>query len=63
DYLAVKAWIESVDAASKEFAERRMNKHVARAMGGHRVDEFAEALSPNPRATGSKEQDLENPEE
>jgi molecular chaperone HscA len=63
DYLAVKAWIESVDAASKEFAERRMNKHVARAMGGHRVDEFAEALSPNPRATGSKEQDLENPDE
>jgi molecular chaperone HscA len=60
DYLAVKAWIESVDAASKEFAERRMNKHVARAMGGHRVDEFAETMSPNPRATGSKEEDLEN---
>jgi molecular chaperone HscA len=59
DYLAVKAWIESVDAASKEFAERRMNKHVAKAMAGHRVDEFAEA----PRATGSKEQDLENPEQ
>jgi molecular chaperone HscA len=60
DYLAVKAWIESVDATSKEFAERRMNKHVAMAMGGHRVEEFAEAISPNPRATGSKEEDLEN---
>jgi molecular chaperone HscA len=58
DYLAVKAWIESVDAASKEFAERRMNKHVAKAMAGHRVEEFAEM----PRVTGSKEDDLENPE-
>ena len=62
DYLAVKAWIESVDAASKEFAERRMNKHVAKAMGGHRVDEFADVMAPHPRATGSKEEDLENPE-
>jgi molecular chaperone HscA len=58
DYLAVKAWIESVDAASKEFAERRMNKHIAQAMAGHRVDEFAAA----PRVTGSREDDLENPE-
>jgi molecular chaperone HscA len=41
DYLAVKAWIESVDAASKEFAERRMDKHIAQAMAGHRVEEFA----------------------
>jgi molecular chaperone HscA len=49
DHLAVKAWIESVDAASKEFAERRMNKHVARAMAGHRVDEFAD----QPPATGA----------
>jgi molecular chaperone HscA len=59
DYLAVKAWIESVDAASKEFAERRMNKHVAKAMAGHRVDEFSE----HPRVTGSKEEDLEHPDE
>jgi molecular chaperone HscA len=60
DYLAVKAWIESVDAASKEFAERRMNKHVAKAMAGHRVEEFARE---HPRVTGSREDDLENPEE
>jgi molecular chaperone HscA len=60
DYLAVKAWIESLDAASKEFAERRMNKHVAQAMAGHRVEEFAEDLAPHPRATGSKEEDLED---
>src|SRR5512137_362848 len=47
DYLAIKAWIESVDAATKPFAERRMDKHVKRAMAGHRVEEFAEA----PRTT------------
>ncbi len=60
DYLAVKAWIESVDGASKEFAERRMNKHIAKAMAGHRVDEFASSLAEHPRVTGSKEDDLEN---
>ena len=60
DYLAVKAWIESVDAASKEFAERRMNKHIAKAMAGHRVDEFAANHVEHPRVTGSKEDDLEN---
>jgi molecular chaperone HscA len=63
DYLAVKAWIESVDAASKEFAERRMNKHVAKAMAGHRVDELAAGFAENPRVTGSKEDDLENQEQ
>jgi molecular chaperone HscA len=63
DYLAVKAWIESVDAASKEFAERRMNKHVAMAMAGHRVEEFADPHAPRPRTTGSKEEDLENQEQ
>jgi molecular chaperone HscA len=62
DYLAVKAWIESVDAASKAFAERRMNKHVAKAMAGHRVDEFAAERLEHRRVTGSKEDDLENPD-
>jgi molecular chaperone HscA len=62
DYLAVKAWIDSVDAASKEFAERRMNKHVAQAMSGHRVEEFASEITEHPRVTGSKEADLENEE-
>ncbi len=46
DYLAIKAWIESTDGASKAFAERRMNKHIARAMAGHRVDEFAGQARP-----------------
>ncbi len=55
DHLAVKAWIESVDTASKTFAERRMNKHVAKAMAGHRVHEFAD----QPPATGTKDVDQE----
>ncbi len=46
DYLAIKAWIESTDGASKAFAERRMNKHIARAMAGHRVDEFSGIARP-----------------
>jgi len=41
DYLAIKAWMESVDEATKVFAERRMDKHVRSAMAGHRVEEFA----------------------
>ena len=60
DYLAVKAWIESVDAASKAFAERRMDKHIRQAMAGHRVEEFAESIVEHPRATGSRDEDLEN---
>ncbi|HEU4385448.1 MAG TPA: Fe-S protein assembly chaperone HscA [Anaeromyxobacteraceae bacterium] len=52
DFLAVKAWIESLDAASKEFAERRMNKHIARAMRGHRVDEFGAPPGPPRRPEG-----------
>ncbi len=47
DYLAIKAWIESVDEATKPFAERRMDKHIKMAMAGRRVEEFAEA----PRTT------------
>ncbi|WP_242343767.1 Fe-S protein assembly chaperone HscA [Anaeromyxobacter terrae] len=60
DYLAIKAWIESVDAASKAFAERRMDKHIRQAMAGHRVQEFAESIVEHPRATGSKDGDLED---
>ena len=47
DYLAIKAWIESVDGATKVFAERRMDKHIKKAMAGRRVEEFAEG----PRTT------------
>jgi molecular chaperone HscA len=50
DYLAIKAWIESVDGATREFAERRMNKHITLAMKGHRVDEFNPGLVEPPRA-------------
>jgi molecular chaperone HscA len=50
DYLAIKAWIESVDGATKAFAERRMNKHIALAMRGQRVDAFSAELVEPPRA-------------
>ncbi len=55
DHLAVKAWIESLDAATKEFAERRMNKHIALAMAGHAVEEFADDIARNPRPSGARE--------
>jgi molecular chaperone HscA len=61
DHLAVKAWIDSVEAASKEFAERRMNAHVARAMAGRRVEELAPGAREPARAAGSKAQDAEDP--
>jgi molecular chaperone HscA len=57
DYLAVKAWIESVDGATKPFAERRMNKHISRAMRGHRVDDFAAELVEPPRAPVQREEE------
>ncbi|MCM2332918.1 MAG: Fe-S protein assembly chaperone HscA [Anaeromyxobacteraceae bacterium] len=53
DYLAIKAWIESVDAVTKVFAERRMDKHIKKAMAGHRVEEFAERRT---TATGGDEE-------
>jgi molecular chaperone HscA len=55
DHLAVKAWIESVDGATKAFAERRMNKHIALAMAGHHVEEFADDIARNPRPSGARE--------
>ena len=48
DHLAIKAWMDSLDAASREFAERRMNEHVARALAGHRLEELAGEAAPRP---------------
>ncbi len=42
DALAIQAWIESTGAAAREFAERRMDKHVGQALAGRRVEELAE---------------------
>ncbi|HTP29675.1 MAG TPA: Fe-S protein assembly chaperone HscA [Anaeromyxobacteraceae bacterium] len=55
DYFAIKAWIEATDASSKQFAERRMNKHIARAMAGHKVDEFTGIASPPPASLAEEE--------
>jgi molecular chaperone HscA len=52
-FLGIKAWIEATDAESKEFAERRMNKHIAKAMAGRRADEVAGLARPPPGPAGS----------
>jgi molecular chaperone HscA len=59
DYLAIKAWIESVDGATKAFAERRMNKHVALAMRGHRIEDFTPERVEPPRAPVQREEEPE----
>lgn len=41
DPALIQRHVEEVDAASKPFAERRMNRAVARAIEGKRVDEVA----------------------
>ncbi|HEX7487351.1 MAG TPA: Hsp70 family protein, partial [Anaeromyxobacteraceae bacterium] len=41
DPRALRAWIESADAAGAELAARRMDRHVARTMAGRHVDEVA----------------------
>jgi molecular chaperone HscA len=55
DYLAIKAWIESVDGATRDFAERRMNKHITLAMRGRRVEEFTPERVEPPRAPVQRE--------
>ncbi len=41
----IHALIEALDAASKEFATRRMNRAVARAIEGRRVDEVEDRVA------------------
>ena len=41
DPRALRAWIESADAAGAELAARRMDRHVARTLAGRHVDEVA----------------------
>jgi molecular chaperone HscA len=55
DFLAVKAWIETANAESEDFAERRMSKHIARAMAGHSVEEFAVPARPPPAGSPGSE--------
>ncbi len=55
DYLAIKTWIETVDGATKVFAERRMDKHVRAAMAGHRVEEFASEVRTTRQDPGEEE--------
>jgi molecular chaperone HscA len=48
----VHALIEALDAASKEFATRRMNRAIARAIEGKKVDDVSESMG----ATGAGRQ-------
>lgn len=40
DHLAIKRAIEALDAATRDFAARRMDQAVRKAMAGHRIEEF-----------------------
>jgi molecular chaperone HscA len=48
----IHALIEALDAASKEFATRRMNRAIARAIEGKKVDDVSESMG----ATGAGRQ-------
>ncbi len=39
DPHALRAWLDAVDESSRPFAERRLDKHVARSLAGRRIDE------------------------
>ncbi|NOZ11452.1 MAG: Fe-S protein assembly chaperone HscA [Gammaproteobacteria bacterium] len=40
DYLVIKRAIEALNAATQEFAARRMDAGIRQALAGHRIDEF-----------------------
>ena len=40
DHLAIKRALEGLDAATRDFAARRMDQAVRKAMAGHRIEEF-----------------------
>jgi hypothetical protein len=41
----VHTLIEALDAASKEFATRRMNRAIARALEGKKIDDVSGSMS------------------
>lgn len=45
DALSIKAQIEAVGKASDDFASRRMDASIRKALAGHTVDEFEKGLS------------------
>jgi molecular chaperone HscA len=47
DRQAIKQAIDALDAATQEFARRRMDAGIRQALAGHRVEEFAEATPPD----------------
>jgi molecular chaperone HscA len=55
DFLAVKAWLSSLDEAAQPFVERRLDRLAARALAGRRVDDVDEKKATGDRlqATGT----------
>jgi molecular chaperone HscA len=47
DRQAIKQAVEALDAATQEFARRRMDAGIRQALTGHRVEEFAGATPPD----------------
>lgn len=47
DRQAIKLAVEALDAATQEFARRRMDANIRQALAGHRVEEFAGATPPD----------------
>lgn len=47
----IAADIETLSAASEEFAARRMDASIKRALTGHSLDDFSAALSPEDQST------------
>lgn len=43
DAEAIKLEIERISKASDEFAARRMNSGIRKALSGHKIDEFKES--------------------
>jgi molecular chaperone HscA len=40
DHQAIKRGVETLNAATTEFAQRRMNQNVRRAMAGQKLETF-----------------------
>jgi molecular chaperone HscA len=44
DHRAIRQHTETLDLATKPFAERRMNQQINAAIGGHQVEEIEEKV-------------------
>jgi molecular chaperone HscA len=47
DRQVIKQAVEALDAATQEFARRRMDAGIRQALAGHRIEEFAGSIPPD----------------